>query len=1049
MVPERNWNTRWILLANIISTCTATPTVAFPFNSQVPTVARVGEPYSFQFSSSSFIPDNSNFTYSLSDQPSWLLLDSATRTLSGAPSAADVGASGFTLTAADDTGAAHMRCVLVISSDPPPQMDWSISEQLAATANLSSSQPPVVTILPSTTFQFDFRQDSFIDIVQRRLSYYSTLTDHTPLPAWLMFDAESLSFSGIAPQLSAFPQSWSIDLIVSDVEGFAGAAASFTLGVGTQQLVFVPEYQHINISDGMQMDFDNLSHELYLNGKQVSANTLSNAHASVPSWLIFDSRTLGMSGLVPSGARNQNVTVTAVDQAGNTATAIVGLVNGTASLFVGSVPTLTAYFGEAFSYHFADSLFQDPTAEVMVLLPMRAGWLHFNPATRVLSGTVPSTTSQADIEATLIARSSKGATGQSEAFNIELQSRATKPSTSSSTKVRATPTSTAGSKPSNIIVKGTQHHLSTGAVAGIIAGTVVAATIVAVLLVCCWRKRRHTEGYVEAVSPEKSTISRPILPPDAASIAVTTELQTDVERLGEGRGPEMSRYIEPAPQIAIDFPAGPSARRMKWSKRFSRISHASSIGNGEDAIRADGNIPVLGRQSVALHTPHDSFSVPTEMARSSRRLSELSPSKRALRRLPDKRSSRQSIGLGIDTGGANLLPRHSSKRAQTRKRDSRSIAQSTLMERSSIASQSTRGTSVLSTRPSDFPRPPTRSTMTGSRSIPTLALTDAEKRKSIRMVARSDSTLDARSMHEKRESFIRNRASTNLASPLFAHGSRAPSDPRQNGDTSVAGSLASSKRRSKRGRSQLTSYSESSSLEPPRRDPRRLSARVQSAFAPAFPRAITRSSLGANDDGCADYGDASSEYYSTSSSITDGDLAAEMALPRHQRSWVLPGEASPTPPPALPTSRQPSSGKGPMSSDTGKPRQKWKERLREYSSSPLATAVAVPVGDSSSNPDAPKSGPKRRSRISEPMSLVSNDSLSRSKLERPRLVHTNSKRPVSVERVQRLSSLKAETEDTRPGSEMWEAMEGAGLMPPVGEGHEGTQRSNMSGPAFL
>ena len=195
----------------IIATSNATPGAAFPFNSQVPTVARVGQQYDFQFSGSTFAPDPTNFTYSLSDQPAWLVLDSATRILSGAPSQADVGSNTFTLTAADNTGAVHMACTLVVSTDPPPQIEGDITQQLAAAANLSSSQPPVVTVLPASNFNFEFKQGSFIDVVQRTLHYYATLADHTPLPSWLMFDSQSLTFSGIAPQLSAFPQSWDVD----------------------------------------------------------------------------------------------------------------------------------------------------------------------------------------------------------------------------------------------------------------------------------------------------------------------------------------------------------------------------------------------------------------------------------------------------------------------------------------------------------------------------------------------------------------------------------------------------------------------------------------------------------------------------------------------------------------------------------------------------------------------------------------------------------------------------------------------------------------------
>ncbi|KAK3722790.1 phosphate system positive regulatory protein pho81 [Vermiconidia calcicola] len=1039
------------VLSVFVATSKAIPEVAFPFNSQVPTVARVGRPYEFQFSASTFAPETSSFTYSLVNQPTWLSLDSATRTLFGAPSSADVGASSFTLMAADSSGAAQLSCTLVVSFDPAPDMQWDIKDQLAASANLSSSQPPVATILPSTAFHFQFRQDSFIDIVQRKLGYYATLTDHTPLPSWLLFDPDSLTFSGIAPQLSAFPQSWNIELIASDVKGFAGATVSFTLAVVTQQLVFVPEEQTVSITTGKRLAYTALKETLFLNGNNLDLGSLQEAQASGPSWLKFDRDTLSLEGTVPEDARDQNVTVTVVDILGNEATALIVLVGGDRSLFAGTVGTVRAQSGKTFTYRFANDLFADQDVDLRVTLPATARWLNFDSTTRALSGEVPTETIATTIQATLTVTSSDLSTKQSQAFTIEVEPVA--PRTMAGTRMSsymssATNTSNA-STPSSVAV-GRTHHLSEGAVAGIVVGVVSAVAILAALLILCCPRRQRTRGYVETASPAKPIISRPILPSDAEAITVTTEVQTDVEKQADNPFREMPlNEVEPAPQIALDLPAQSNHKRMKWSKRFSRISQVSSIGTGEDAIRADSNIPEWGRESAALHTPHESFSIPTEIARSSRQLSDLSPSKRALRRLRDKRQSRQSVGLGIDTGGAGVLPRHSSRGARSHKRAVSSLGISTTLDRNSMASLSTRGTSLLSTIPSEFPRPPTRSTFGGSKSIPTLSLTEAEKRRSIRLVDRSDSAADNRSLQDKRQSFIRNRASTSFASPLFAHGSRASLNPKQSVGGSTNVSSASSTRRSKRGKSQLTTYSESSSLEPAGRESRRLSARVRSAFAPSFPRAITGSTLGADDEGGPEQGESSSEYCTTSSSISEADFVAEMNLPRHQRSFVFPGEASPTPPPAPPTSRQASSGRQSTTfSESGKPRQKWRDRLHD--SSPLSTAVAVPLAERDSlSPDA-KVSQMRRSRLSEPLSLVSNDSLSRGKLERPRLVHTNSKRPVSVEKVQRLSSLRAETEDVRPGSEVWEAMEGAGLMPPSStEGKNGTQKSNMSGPAFL
>lgn len=71
-------------------TVDAIPTVAFPLKSQVPPVARISKPFSYTFLNSTFSSTLPR-SYTLSNAPSWLFLDSSTRTLSGTPSVSDVG----------------------------------------------------------------------------------------------------------------------------------------------------------------------------------------------------------------------------------------------------------------------------------------------------------------------------------------------------------------------------------------------------------------------------------------------------------------------------------------------------------------------------------------------------------------------------------------------------------------------------------------------------------------------------------------------------------------------------------------------------------------------------------------------------------------------------------------------------------------------------------------------------------------------------------------------------------------------------------------------
>ncbi|RMY46492.1 hypothetical protein D0865_09250 [Hortaea werneckii] len=1057
----------------LASTVNAVPGIYFPFNSQVPTVARVGRPYLFQLSSTTFAPQDKSFVYSLSAHPAWLTLDGSTRTLMGTPTQSDIGASTFTLTAADDTGAAHMACTLVVSSDAAPQLEGDISQQLAATANLSSSQPPVVTLLPSNSFLFNFRQSSFIDIVQRQLYYYATLTDHTPLPSWLSFDGKELAFSGVAPTLSSFPQSWDVDLIASDVEGFAGTTASFTIAIGTQRLAFVPGKQTVNITSGLQLQFDSLQHDLFRDGQAVGVKDLANVSTSeLPEWLSFDASDLAFCGTVPDDAEEKTITISATDRDGYNATVLVTLSKqNVGSVFAGAIGTLAASPGHPFEYRFPDSLFSIDHPNVTVRVPGSAEWLHFDAPSRELSGTVPHDASATQLSMKLEIEGPTFAEGQTQNFIIDIKAADTPTSTPLATRAIPSQTST----PSSDAVQGstTNHSLSGGVVATIAILSFLAALFLIAYLILCCRRRKQRDGYERHATPTKHNISRPIVDSGTAELMAPTWKHGDVEKGVGTQGQEVGRASEPPPQIALELPPRTSNRRSKWLNRLSLRSLASSIGNGEDAIRADSNIPEWGVDASAVHTPHDSFSVPTEMARVSRQESQTSPTKRAMRRLRERKRGQSQggadAGLGISAGG--LMPRHSSKNSRSHRRGASNFGFTAAMDRSSQASLSTRGTSLLSTKASDFPRPPTMTTLPMSKSIPRSMPEDDEKRMSIRLVGRSDSVADHRSMKDKRESFIKsfitNRASTNLQSPLFAHGSRAPSS-KQSGHGSNAPSSAGSVRRSRGSKDMLASYSASSSLEPQRtqgRGSKRLSQRLRSTFAPGFPKTVTCSTLGADDERAAN----TSEDWTTDESSSE-DLQAQLALPRHQRNFVLPGEASPTPPPASIASRRASGARTTSGSpsSTESLRQKRKQRLRheQRSSSPLATAVAVPIPDR--NPlrvqgkTPPGSAVSKKSRLSEPLSLVSTDSITRARSERPRLVHTNSKRPISVEKVQRLSSLKAEpgTEtDTQAGSEKWDDIdmgegandvEGAGLVPKAAPASKvSTVRSDISGPAFL
>jgi hypothetical protein len=1069
-----------LLTSLLLASTSAIPAVVFPFNSQVPTAARASQLYSFQFSASTFAPGDASFIYSLSGQPAWLTLDGASRTLTGTPGPSDTGSSEFILTAADNTGAAHMPCTLVVVTDPIPTLQGDLGEQLAESTNLSSSDPPIMTLLPDSAFDFRFRQNSFIDIVQRNLYYYATLSDHTPLPSWLNFDGANLAFSGVAPQLSAFPQSFQIMLIASDVQGFAGSSSTFTIRIGETQLVFVPEEQDVKFEPGKALDGEDLGDTLLSNGVKVDVTKLKDVEMKgLPGWMTFDSKTLKLQGDAPDNARAANATLTVKNENGDTAVLVVRLIpdGDSSSLFTGEIGTLDATAGESFEYTIPTSVISDADATLMLILPTEAKWLQFDSGKRELKGEVPTQTSST-ITATLNARAPNSAESETLVFKIDIKAAASSSSSTATATTlvtsRVAPTESSTSTAAAALATDTESRdgLSGGAIAGIVVGVILAVAILFILLFLCCRRKRRREGYEKHTSTSKQTISRPIPVPETSSIAVTTTMQRDVEKAE-------SMEEERAPQIALNLPPR-SARNSKWTGRFSRVSLVSSLGNGEDMIRADSNIPEWGHDSSAvLQMPHESFSVPAQLARVSRQLSDLSPSKGALPRLRVKRVRPQSeddVGLGIGMRSRTLSPH----RAESR-RKANSMGLETMMDRSSCGSFTTRGTSMLSTRPSDFPRPPTQESFVESRSF----LVGADnKRKSVRLVPRSDSASnndrtiddnanDERSMQEKRQSFIRKRASTTLSSPLW---SATIGTHRCNGQSSTSDIdvvSGANSRRSKRIKSQLTSYSESSSIQPSRSS-NRISRRFRSSFAPNFPRAITRSTLAAEYDNEDNWTTSSESSSSEDNDRLDAEaemeLADEMALPRHERSWVLPNEASPTPPP--PSNHQPSSHRrqrppihrASTPNSAIRKSKPWNTTASTATSSRSISPLAIQALDhtysrsnsNSGNLSSPtKLYPRsrlRRSRLSEPMALTAADSLSRvnpkasaskSKSSHkdnetdnetdfvttdpdnhtktgPRLAFTKSSRPISVdEDAKRMSSMRAErvVEEKEDGEE--------------------------------
>ncbi|KAF2092363.1 Cadherin-like protein, partial [Rhizodiscina lignyota] len=373
-----------LVLSALLSFAVAAPQLALPFNSQVPPVARVGNSFSFTFSPTTFKPNSSKFQYSISGGPAWLQFDAPYRTLWGTPGAADAGTTKFTITASDGSGSTQMSCILIVSTSQAPMSRTDVSGVLRGAGNMTG--PTTLLTHPSQKFEVDFFPNSF-DGHGKKLSFYATLADHTPLPSWLSFNSQTLHFSGVPPKLSSSPQDFNVLLIASDVAGFAGVSEQYTITVSTHTWAFDPQDQTFDIPSGSSVNIGNLQSLLLSDHGKSQGSVMEQADANVPSWLNFDSQSLAITGTPPAGLKQQDVNITAYDHYGDVANLTLHLRFD--SLFNGEIGPLDVQIGKKFQYTISRSVLVNPDSTVSVELGQASSWLHFDSQNLELEGTVP------------------------------------------------------------------------------------------------------------------------------------------------------------------------------------------------------------------------------------------------------------------------------------------------------------------------------------------------------------------------------------------------------------------------------------------------------------------------------------------------------------------------------------------------------------------------------------------------------------------------------------------------------------------------------------
>ncbi len=119
--------------------------------------------------------------------PAWLSFDAATRTLSGTPGSANIGALAFVLTATDKYGLSATEAVNMTVALPnnAPVLSAALLDQ---------------AVFQGAAFSYTVAANAFTDPDSGdALTYSATLADGSVLPLWLSFNAATRVFTGTPP----------------------------------------------------------------------------------------------------------------------------------------------------------------------------------------------------------------------------------------------------------------------------------------------------------------------------------------------------------------------------------------------------------------------------------------------------------------------------------------------------------------------------------------------------------------------------------------------------------------------------------------------------------------------------------------------------------------------------------------------------------------------------------------------------------------------------------------------------------------------------------
>lgn len=399
----------FLILPSALALTSAGITLSHPLPQRFPPVARVKQAFSWTFYDLTYsaTTNSTSSKYTVFNLPPWLTFTPSNRSFSGSPISNDVGSYAIQLTATTPDGQSSMADMVKlavterngVTNVPDPVASQLVSNDSAITSAFpyhpDSPFYPGVRVPPNWSFSLGFQPSAF---TAQLMVYYSvSMTDGSPLPPWLEFNADTVTFDGVTPVLGiGIPSIYQVVLSGSDVSGYSDMQQLFNMTVAAHNFMLARPAAALNLTSGYPLNttLDVLS-SFTLNDKVLHADQVANVSldTSDMGWLSDDPVNMSLFGTPPDDLTTASLPLSITGKYGDTLKTTVSLAFFPSQFTADNLDPTVVSPGQAFNISLLGYFIKGSSDGLNVTAtfgPQKvSSWMSYFSSNDTLQGTVP------------------------------------------------------------------------------------------------------------------------------------------------------------------------------------------------------------------------------------------------------------------------------------------------------------------------------------------------------------------------------------------------------------------------------------------------------------------------------------------------------------------------------------------------------------------------------------------------------------------------------------------------------------------------------------